>query len=214
MNFSPQAQSIFDAYENRWQDESEKMRTGDPKAIMLNRDDLLLAIGKETGEFLVSLLVAHGAKNIIEVGTSYGYSTLFLAHAAQQTGGRLTTLEIDANKQNYAREKMQAAGLSDVIDWHCGDAVSWLETAQDPFDFVLLDVWKELYIPCLNAIKGKMSEEGIIAADNMISPPMHRQEAREYRNIISTMPEFNSVLLPIGSGIELSCKWSQENTKL
>jgi predicted O-methyltransferase YrrM len=83
-----------------------------------------------------------------------------------------------------------------------------------PFDMVLLDIWKDLYVPCLDAIHPKLTEEGIIAADNMIDPPTARENVRKYRAALRALPDMQSILLPIGQGVELSIKWSPANSKL
>jgi len=83
-----------------------------------------------------------------------------------------------------------------------------------PFDLVLLDVWKNLYLPCFEALYPKLGEEGIIASDNMIYPESARGAVRAYRQAVSAKPDLQSVLLPIGSGIELTIKWSADNPKL
>jgi predicted O-methyltransferase YrrM len=83
-----------------------------------------------------------------------------------------------------------------------------------PFDFVLLDIWKELYTPCLEAVYPKLADEAIIAADNMISPEIARDDVRVYRAAVRAKPDLQTSLLPIGSGIELSVKWSAGNPKL
>ena len=83
-----------------------------------------------------------------------------------------------------------------------------------PFDFILLDIWKELYTPCFDAFYPKLSEEAIIASDNMITPEMARPDVRVYREAVRAKPDLQTVLLPIGQGIELSVKWSAGNGKL
>ena len=83
-----------------------------------------------------------------------------------------------------------------------------------PFDLVLLDIWKDLYVPCLRAFYPKLADEGIIAADNMIEPAMLREDVRKYRAAVRALSDIQTTLLPIGSGIELSVKWSRSNEKL
>jgi predicted O-methyltransferase YrrM len=212
--FSPAAQAVLARYEARRAAETERMRTGNPAEMMGRRDELLLSVGPEAGEFLRNLAIARGATRILELGTSYGYSTLFLADAAKRCGGRLITMELAPEKQAYAQEMLEAADLADVGDWRLGDAVELIEAEQGTFDFVLLDIWKELYLPCLKAFYPKLAEEAVIAADNMIDPPMHRADARAYRAAIAACPDLQSALLPVGQGIELSVKWTNGNPKL
>ena len=212
--FSPAAQRVFDKYESRLAAENEQMRHGDPSTIMARRDEWLIPVGPEAGMFLYSLAVARGAKRILELGTSYGYSTLFLANAAKHNGGQLVTMELSPAKQSYARKMLEEAMLADVVDWQRGDAVALIAAATGPFDMVLLDIWKELYLPCLEAFYPKLSDEAVVVADNMIEPPMFRTEARAYRRAIINLPDMQSVLLPVGSGLEVSVKWPQNSAKL
>lgn len=176
-------------------------------AIVARRDELLLEVGLETAALLQALIIGRGARHIVEVGTSYGFSTLFLAQAAARTGGRVTTFELSADKQAYARERLQEAGLAGHVEWRCGDAVELLPWAEDGIDFVLIDLWKDLYVPCLEILHGKLADGAIVVADNMLQPEMARADAETYRAAVRARPDLLSVLLPIGSGIEVSCVW-------
>jgi len=179
-----------------------------------HRDEFLLPVGREVGWFLHSLILAKRPARVLELGTSYGYSTLFLADAVTQVGGTLITVELADYKQAAARTMLEKAGVSAVVDFRLGDAVALINADAGPFDFVLLDIWKEVYVPCLHAFYPKLADEGIIAADNMIEPAVVRQDVRKYRAAIRSLPDMQSTLLPIGSGIELSVKWSPANKKL
>jgi predicted O-methyltransferase YrrM len=178
------------------------------------RDEFLLPVGPEVGAFLHALVLAKRPRRILEVGTSYGYSTLFLADAAQAVGATLITLELAANKQAYSREQIARAGLSGAVDFRLGDALDAIHADPGPFDLVLLDIWKELYVPCLEALYPKLPPEGIIAADNMIEPAMARPDVRAYRAAVKAKPDLQTALLPIGSGIELSVRWPAGHAKL
>ncbi|MDW8259437.1 MAG: class I SAM-dependent methyltransferase, partial [Gammaproteobacteria bacterium] len=164
--------------------------------------------------FLYALIVERRPRRILELGTSYGYSTLFLAAAAREVGSSVVTMEIADYKQAYARAQLGMAGLADHVEFRLGDAVKMTAEDPGPFDFVLLDIWKELYVPCFEALYPKLSEEAIIAADNIISPEMSRPEMRLYRAAVRSKPDLQTVLLPIGQGIELTVKWSAGNAKL
>jgi predicted O-methyltransferase YrrM len=206
--------AVYAEYEARNDAEQELWKSNPPGSVGVNRDTFLLPVGKEVGAFLHSLILAKQPKRILELGTSYGYSTLFMADAAKAVGATVITMELADFKQAYASEMISKAGLSDVVDFRCGDAVSMIEADTGSFDFVLLDIWKELYLPCFNAFYGKLSDEAIIAADNMIFPPMARDDVRQYRAAVQSKSDLQSALLPIGSGIELSVKWSAENISL
>ena len=89
-------------------------------------------------------------------------------------------------------------------------------TAADPgtFDFALLDIWKELYLPCFEALYPKLTDEGLICADNMITPEVARPEVRQYRTAVQAKPDLQTTLLPVGQGIELTVRWSAGNGNL
>jgi predicted O-methyltransferase YrrM len=214
MNFTdPTVAAVYAAFEARNVAEQERQKSIGASAFTL-RDEFLLPVGPEVGAFLHALILARRPKRILELGTSYGYSTVILADAARAVGAELITMELADYKQAYAQEQIAKAGLSDVVDFRCGDAVEMIKADPGPFDFILLDIWKELYTPCFDAFYGKLSEEAIIAADNMITPEMARPDVRVYREAVRAKADLQTVLLPIGQGIELSVKWSAGNGKL
>lgn len=214
MNFSnPAVDQVFAEYEKRNTDERAKAASLGSK-LFEHRDEFLLPVGREVGWVLHSLILAKRPARVLELGTSYGYSTLFLADAVTQVGGTLITMDLADYKQAAARAMIEKAGISAVVDFRLGDAVALINADAGPFDFVLLDIWKDLYIPCLRALYPKLADEGIIAADNMIEPAVVREDVRKYRAAVASLPGMQTTLLPIGSGIELSVKWSPANKKL
>jgi predicted O-methyltransferase YrrM len=175
-------------------------------AGMARRDEFLLPIGLEVAEFIHSLIIASKAKYAVEIGTSYGYSTLFLANAISKNGGKLHSFELDVTKQNYAKTQIEAAGLGQYVEWHLGDATQELPKLSNEVDFVLLDIWKELYIPCFDIIYPKIKAGGILLADNMLAPKIHQQDAELYRTHVRGHKDIEAVLLNIGAGIDLVVK--------
>ncbi len=202
----PKFQALLSRYHARMTDEDALMKK-DPAGFVNRLDEFLLPIGPEVGWLLHALIVGRGAKRILELGTSYGYSTAFLADAARRTGGKVFTLDVAANKQRYARTQIEEVGLGAQVEWILGDATEMLKTLDGPFDFVLVDLWKNLYVPCMNLFYGKLAENAVIAADNMLYPETVRAEADAYRAAVRAKGNLQSMLLPIGNGIELSCLW-------
>lgn len=215
MNFSSSAVArVFAEYERRDAEEHNKAAALGAQ-FHARRDEFLLPIGPATGAVLHSLVLATRPSRLLELGTSYGYSTLLLADAARQVGGRLVTMDLAEYKQAEARRLISKAGLADCVEFRLGDAVELIEAdSGPPFDFVLLDIWKELYVPCLEALYPRLAPEGIIAADNIIEPVEVRDSARAYRAAIAALPDMHSTLLPIGSGVELSVRWPAGHSKL
>lgn len=206
-------QAVHEAYEARLLADQQRMRELGPAGFAI-RDEFLLPVGAEVGRFLHALILARKPRRILELGTSYGYSTLFLADAARSVGAEVVTMELADYKQAHAREQLAAAGLAAHVNLRCGDALALLAADVGPWDFVLLDIWKELYLPCFEAFYPKLSEEAVIAADNMIEPEMARPEVRAYRAAVKAKADLQTALLPIGSGIELAVRWSAGNAKL
>jgi predicted O-methyltransferase YrrM len=215
MNFTdPNVAAVYAEYEARDAAEQVRQKALAPGDGYTIRDEFLLPVGPEVGAFLHALILAKRPARILELGTSYGYSTLLMADAARSVGATVITMELADWKQFHAREQIVRAGLSDVVDFRLGDAVAMIEVEPGPFDFILLDIWKELYFPCFEAFYGKLSDEAIIAADNMIFPPQARDDVRRYRAAVRSKNDLQTTLLPIGSGIELSVKWTAGNAKL
>jgi predicted O-methyltransferase YrrM len=209
----PKVAAVFARYAAREASDNARFRELGRAAFEI-RDEFLLPVGPEVGAFLHALILARRPARILELGTSYGYSTLFLADAARAVGAKVVTMELADYKQAHARAQLEEAGLAGVVDFRCGDAVEMVAADPGQFDFALLDIWKELYLPCFEALYPKLSEEGVICADNMISPEIARPEVRQYRAAVQAKTDLQTALLPIGQGIELTVRWSSGNEKL
>jgi predicted O-methyltransferase YrrM len=166
------------------------------------RDRMLLPVGEEAGRFINILAKSLKAPTILEIGTSYGYSGVWLAEAARATGGRLITLELQDYKSVHAKGMAERAGLADFVDFQVGDALALIDRLSVGIDFVLLDLWKDLYTPCLEAFYPKLNPGAIIVADNMLFPG--GEEVARYGRAVRAMAGMTSVLLPVGQGLEVS----------
>ncbi|WP_432415393.1 O-methyltransferase [Chromohalobacter israelensis] len=162
-----------------------------------------MAVGPATGRLINLLASSLDAPHILELGTSLGYSTLWLADAARATGGRVTTIELEAEKSALAKEMAEDAGLAEWVDYQVGDALTLLDSLDGPFDFVLVDHWKDLYLPSFEAFRDKLAPGAILVADNMIRGGGSGGQA-EYAAAVRATPGMTSVLLPVGSGLEVS----------
>jgi len=211
---SPLAQSVFAEYLERERREEPQFEAERSRAGRVDLDAYLLAIGHDVAALVHTMIVARKPEFILELGTSYGYSTLVLADAANQVGATVVTVDLAAEKQEYAAAMLSKAELASVVKFHCGDAVDYLIDRHERIDFVLLDIWKERYLACLQAIHPLLAEEGIIVADNAITPEVSRPAIREYRAGIEALADISSTLLPIGQGIEVSVRWTPGNPKL
>jgi len=169
-----------------------------------HRDECLLGIGAETGRFLNILIKAARPRAIVEVGTSYGYSTIWLAEAAAAVGGRVVSLELSDAKIAFAQERLLAAGLDSVVEFVAGDALRSLEAFDGAIDFALIDLWKELYVPTFDRIYPRLADGALVAADNVCLPPLHAEAMKAYVMHVRGHAGIESVTVPVGSGIELS----------
>jgi predicted O-methyltransferase YrrM len=195
-------QAVLDAYHERIAAESAGGWAPGSRVELEWRDRVLLAVGPETGQLLQILASALDKPNILEIGTSYGYSTIWLGAAAKASGGSVTTLELADYKSAHAAEMADKAGLAGHINFLVGDALALIETLPGGIDFVLLDLWKDMYVPCLDVFYPKLNPGAVIVADNMIRPGGEAVEA--YGRAVRAKPGMTSVLLPVGAGIEVS----------
>lgn len=129
-----------------------------------------LPINRDQGEFIYDLLLSEGSKHIVEFGTSFGISTLFLAAAARQTGGHIVTSELLPEKCAIAQKNFERAGISDLVDLREGDAMDTLASVDDGIDFLLLDGWNDLYLPVLQMVEHKLNKGAYIYTDNASFP--------------------------------------------
>lgn len=193
---------VLDAYHERMDQERASPRDEAPGGRDGGQDQRMRAVGPNTGRLLNILARSLEAPTILELGTSFGYSGIWLAEAARATGGRLITMELHGYKSAYARDMAEKAGLAGHVDFRVGDAVAMIADLAGKVDFVLVDLWKDLYLPCLEAFYPRLNPGAIVVADNMIRPG--NEDIRRYGRAVRALPCMTSVLLPVGSGIEVS----------
>jgi predicted O-methyltransferase YrrM len=196
--------AVLAGYNRRNERETALMNQLPPEEVMRRVDEFLISIGPDTGALLNILIKAARAQTILELGTSYGHSTIFLGGAARACGGRVISLDVSADKQRYAREQLSAANLESFVEMRTGDARDLIPSLPNGLDFVLIDLWKDLYIPCFDLIYPKLSNGALLAADNILYPEFTRNDIARYRRHVRAKPGIESILLPVGSGVELS----------
>jgi predicted O-methyltransferase YrrM len=197
-------EAVLDEFEKRANAEFQVIRQLPVEQFQKRFDEFLLPVGPAFGQLMNILIKETKSRTILEIGTSYGYSTLWLAEAARETGGKVISLDIHAEKQKHARAALRRAGLADFVEFRLGDALDSLSAMKERVDFVLLDLWKQFYIPCFDLFYPKLNSGALIAADNMIQPEFSRDEAVKYQKHVRATPDIQSMLLPVGSGMELS----------
>ena len=160
----------------------------------------------ESALFLAMQIHIQQSKEILEIGTSTGYSTLWLAHAAQQTQGRVTTLEIDPARTAQAQHHAQELGLDDVIDFWVGDAEKYLAKVTQQYDFIFLDAERDAYVGYWAFLQKMLNPcGGVLIVDNVIS---HAAQVKCFIELIENDPRFISMTLPIGAGLYMVCSQS------
>jgi len=159
-------------------------------------------IPASTGKFFYNLILISKAKNILEVGTSNGYSTIWLAEAAKQNKGSVTTIEKSDFKIKTAKENFKRTKLNNIKIIQ-GDALKEIPKLKEKFDFMFIDAIKKDYINYLRLNEKNLEKNAIIVADNAI---MFKDKMQDYLNYVESNKNYSSVLIPIGSGVEFSCK--------
>jgi predicted O-methyltransferase YrrM len=167
-------------------------------------DMAFIPVSPDSGRFLYQLVLAAQARYIVEFGTSYGISTIYLAAAARQTRGRVIGSELQPAKHAKARQHLRDAGLDDLVDIRLGDARQTFSDLPNGIDFVLLDGWKDLYLPMLALLLPKLAPGAIVVADNIHT---FRRALRPYvQRMQDADSGFSSVTVPIGAGMEYSVR--------
>jgi predicted O-methyltransferase YrrM len=164
-----------------------------------NQNRGMMNVPPEDGRLLRLLTEAVGAKHVVELGTSNGYSAIWFCLALRKTGGKLTTHEIDAHRASLARENFKRAGVDNLITLVEGDAHNEVTKIKEPIDLLFLDADKEGYIDYLNKLLPLVRQGGLIIAHN-ITPGMADPK---YVEAITTNADLESVLLNGGVSVTL-----------
>jgi len=164
--------------------------------------DAYIPITPEQGKVLYLTARMIDARTIVEFGTSFGISALYLGSAARANGGRFIGSEREPNKIAAARANLAAAGLDGVAEVRDGDALETFKDIATPIDFVLLDGWKELYLPMLHLLRPKLRKGAVVFADNIFTFP--KELAPYVAFVRDPQNGFESTTIPIGHGLEYS----------
>ena len=162
----------------------------------------LRQIPPETGKFLALLCASAPKGNVIEIGTSGGYSSMWLSLAGRVRGDPLTTFEILPNKIELARETFRIAGLENVIRLIHGDARQILDQYHQ-IAFCFLDAEKDIYSDCYEKVVPNLVQGGLLAADNVLS---HKDDLNSFVERAQGDPRVDALTVPIGKGVLLCRK--------
>ena len=159
------------------------------------------AVARTTGQFLFGLVVPQWDCEVLEVGASRGYSSLWLAAGVRYFGGHLTSLENDPAKVAAWRANIAEAGLEESADLIEGDASETIPGIEDVFDIVFLDAEKEDYERLFRAARQKVEPGALVIADNVLS---HAETLGAYVEARQSDPTLESVTVPLDRGLEIS----------
>ena len=173
----------------------------DERARDVPREQRGRQVARTTGQFLFSYVAPQTDCEVLEIGGSRGYSTIWLAAGVRNLGGRVLSLESDPAKIEAWRANIEEAGLSDWADLVEGDAFETLPPIDDVFDLVFLDAEKEQYEALFAEARKKLEPGAVVIADNILS---HADTLAAYSQARQTDPTLESVTVPLDRGLEIS----------
>lgn len=181
----------------------------------VERSERMLSITRNIGLFYNIFLRSTGAKNILEIGTSVGYSTIWFAEALRENlGTKIISLEQDSKKIERAKKNFVTAGIEQYVEILQGDALETLSKISNQkeslskFDFIFIDADKERYIQYFDMSLPLLKKGGIIGADNIVYPERFNEMMKDYVNHVKNTPNVRTVTIPIDNGEEITMKLS------
>jgi predicted O-methyltransferase YrrM len=157
-----------------------------------------------TAELLGVVIRATRARRVLELGTSNGYSTIWLADAVEATHGSVVSVDADRSRTTLARENLERAGLASLVKLRTEDAAATLAAARDgELEFVFLDAERPAYAGYLGELQRALAPGGVLAVDNVIS---HAHELEEFTSLIEAIPQFTQTVVAIGAGLRLAVR--------
>jgi caffeoyl-CoA O-methyltransferase len=185
--------------------EEEKMILNILEDMNANQSAGMMNVPPTDGRLLRLLTEAVGAKHVVEIGTSNGYSGIWFCLALRTTGGKLTTHEIDARRASLARENFKRAGVDKLVTLVEGDAHETVKNLKEPIDILFIDADKEGYIDYLNKLLPLVRPGGLILAHNVPG------SAPDYVKAVTTNPDLETVFYEQGAGVGVTLKKRQGN---
>jgi predicted O-methyltransferase YrrM len=170
-----------------------------------DRSKKLLNLEPLSAQLLSILVRSSQSTRLLEIGTSNGYSTIWLAWATRALGGHISSIDREAHKQVLADANLRRAGLREVVDLVCGDATQVVANLPGPFDFVFFDADRLSAPAQLALLMPKLTPEALVLADNALS---HPDEIAGYLAAVEALPQFEHLVVPIGKGLSLAYRWS------
>jgi predicted O-methyltransferase YrrM len=168
-------------------------------ATKADRLDRLRNVEPDSAALLALLAQAIGAQRLLELGTSNGYSTLWLADAVRSVGGTMVTVDLDPSRSSMAAENLERAGLTQTVECKVQDAAATLAGASDEsWDMIFLDAERPFYAGYWPDLVRVLRPGGLLAVDNVVS---HAEQVREFRELVAADERVIEALAPTGAGV-------------
>jgi predicted O-methyltransferase YrrM len=173
-----------------------------------DRLERLRNVEPDSASLLALLVRATGARAVLELGTSNGYSTLWLADAVGSVGGRLVSVELDAQRSAQAARNLDSGGLGGVVELRVQDAAQTLSASPDgAWDVIFLDAERDAYARYWPELLRALRPGGLLAVDNVIS---HADELAEFRALVAAEASVSEAVAPTGAGLLLVVRATSE----
>jgi predicted O-methyltransferase YrrM len=192
---TPRVVSVLEDLE-KWGEENDRVQT--------ERSRKMLNLDRGTAELMRALIASRQPRRILEIGTSNGYSTIWLAAslaASSQNAERVFTIDRNAEKHRLARENLERAGLAASVEFLTGDATELVAKIDGPLDVVFFDGDRFTAPAQLASLVPKLAPSALILADNALS---HPNEIAGYLAAIAVLPDFERTVVPVGKGLSVA----------
>lgn len=170
-------------------------------AFQSERRQKMLNLQPATARFLGFVLRSSKRTRILEIGTSNGYSTCWLAWAVQQVGGHVTSIDRDQHKHTLADANLRQAGLRELVELRCGNATEIVAALSGPFDCIFFDADRFSAPAQLRLLFPKLTPNVLLLADNALS---HPDEIAGYLEAVQALEGFEQMVIPIGKGLSIA----------
>lgn len=170
------------------------------------RSKKMLNLEPETARLIGMLLCSSRRTRLLEIGTSNGYSTIWLAWAMRVTGGHVTSIDRSAEKHRLAEENLRRAGLREIVELRQGDATSIVADLSGPFDSVFFDADRLSAPAQLSLLLPKITPDALLLADNALS---HPEEIAGYLAAVTARSDFDHMVIPVGKGLSVAYRFAE-----
>jgi predicted O-methyltransferase YrrM len=177
----------------------EKGRENDARTS--ERPRMMLNLDPASAQLLSILVRAAGVTRAVEIGTSNGYSTIWIAWSIAPADGRIVSIDRNPDKHVLARENLRRANLLDRVEFRTGDAAEIVRQLTGSFDLVFLDADRRKFPEIMQILLPKLAPKVLLIADNVLS---HPEEIAEYLKLVSSLPDFQHTTVPVGKGLSIA----------